>query len=146
MRALSLQQPWATLVAIGAKGYETRSWRSGYRGELAIHASKAYPYWCRELELLEYFAEALVREPRPLPTGAIVALAELADCRKIVRDPDSFLDDPAEAAFGDHTPGRFAWRLINVRKLRTPIPIKGSLSLWTVPPATADRVRLQAGL
>lgn len=43
MKALSLTQPWATLVAIGAKKIETRSWSTSYRGPVAIHASKGYP-------------------------------------------------------------------------------------------------------
>ena len=38
MRVLTLHQPWASLVAVGAKCFETRSWRTHYRGELAIHA------------------------------------------------------------------------------------------------------------
>jgi hypothetical protein len=43
MKALTLTQPWATLVAIGAKTIETRSWPTSYRGPLAIHAAKGYP-------------------------------------------------------------------------------------------------------
>ena len=39
MKAISLLQPWATLVSIGAKRVETRSWRTDYRGPIAIHAS-----------------------------------------------------------------------------------------------------------
>lgn len=40
MKAITLTQPWATLVAIGAKRIETRSWATRYRGPLAIHAAK----------------------------------------------------------------------------------------------------------
>ncbi len=40
MKALTLYQPWATLVAIGAKRVETRNWTTSYRGQLAIHVSK----------------------------------------------------------------------------------------------------------
>ena len=40
MKVLTLTQPWATLVAIGAKHIETRSWATSYRGPLAIHAGK----------------------------------------------------------------------------------------------------------
>jgi hypothetical protein len=40
MKALTLYQPWATLVAIGKKRIETRSWPTNYRGPLAIHVSK----------------------------------------------------------------------------------------------------------
>jgi hypothetical protein len=43
MKAITLYQPWATLVAIGAKRIETRSWSTQYRGPLAIHVSKRVP-------------------------------------------------------------------------------------------------------
>jgi hypothetical protein len=49
MKALSLWQPWATLVSIGAKRIETRSWPTKYRGPLAIHAGLTRR---RELDLL----------------------------------------------------------------------------------------------
>jgi activating signal cointegrator 1 len=49
MKALTLTQPWATLVAIGAKKIETRSWRTDYRGPLAIHAAKGFPAKFRNL-------------------------------------------------------------------------------------------------
>src|SRR5580765_8422282 len=42
MKILSLHQPWASLVAIGAKRYETRSWKTDYRGPIAIHAAKKW--------------------------------------------------------------------------------------------------------
>lgn len=45
MKALTLHQPWASLVAIGAKTIETRSWRTSYRGPLAMHAAKRSPTW-----------------------------------------------------------------------------------------------------
>ncbi len=40
MKAISILQPWASLVALGHKKIETRSWNTKYRGELLIHASK----------------------------------------------------------------------------------------------------------
>ena len=43
MKALTLTQPWASLVACGAKTIETRSWRTPYRGPVAIHAAKGFP-------------------------------------------------------------------------------------------------------
>ena len=43
MKALSLTQSWATLVTIGAKKLETRSWPTYYRGPLLIHAAKGFP-------------------------------------------------------------------------------------------------------
>src|SRR4051812_42520238 len=47
VKVLSLTQPWASLVAIGAKQIETRSWRTHYRGPLLIHASAGFPGECR---------------------------------------------------------------------------------------------------
>lgn len=41
-KVLTLTQPWATLVAIGAKHIETRSWPTSYRGPLLIHAAKGF--------------------------------------------------------------------------------------------------------
>ncbi len=43
MKAITLHQPWATLVAVGAKRIETRSWATSYRGPLAIHAARTTP-------------------------------------------------------------------------------------------------------
>lgn len=101
MRALTLTQPWATLVAIGAKKIETRSWSTSYRGPLAIHAAKGLGSvgGRRGLEEqceLEPFESVLKewwwkrylaggrKDPRPivrvLPFGAIVAVCRLYGC------------------------------------------------------------------
>jgi hypothetical protein len=37
---------------------------------------------------------------------------------------------PSEKAFGDYTPGRYAWLLADVRRLPEPIPARGALGLW----------------
>ena len=61
MKALTVQQPWATLIAVGAKQIETRSWKTDYRGPLAIHASKNMPVKNRSLcgWMTEPFASSL---------------------------------------------------------------------------------------
>lgn len=43
VKAISLWQPWASLIALGPKTIETRSWATDYRGPLAIHAAKRQP-------------------------------------------------------------------------------------------------------
>ena len=48
MKALTLTQPWASLMELGQKEVETRSWYTGYRGELVIHAAKGFPKWAKE--------------------------------------------------------------------------------------------------
>lgn len=47
--ALSLTQPWASLVVLGEKQWETRSWPTKYRGELYIHAAKWFPTWAKDM-------------------------------------------------------------------------------------------------
>lgn len=39
MKALTIWQPWASLLVSGQKKYETRSWATAYRGPIAIHAA-----------------------------------------------------------------------------------------------------------
>ena len=39
MKAITIWQPWATLLPLGVKLYETRSWATSYRGPIAIHAA-----------------------------------------------------------------------------------------------------------
>jgi activating signal cointegrator 1 len=98
MKALTLTQPWATLVAIGAKHIETRSWETLYRGPLAIHAAKGLgslggKRGLRALVGSQPFFSALADIPihtaqvslvdgivNSLPLGAIVATCELVDC------------------------------------------------------------------
>lgn len=121
-------QPWASLVAMGAKKLETRSWSTHYRGPLAIHASRGLRPEAREWCRTEPFRSALVGlDPDTLPRGAIVAVCELVDCIRIT--PGNVPEDP-ERAFGDYAPGRWAWQLEEIRRLPEPIPAKGALGLW----------------
>jgi activating signal cointegrator 1 len=76
MKALSFTQPWATLVAIGAKKIETRSWDTRYRGPLAIHSS---PRWQSGLDIWSEhpFHTVLLRnvfEKWNLPLGTVLVI------------------------------------------------------------------------
>jgi len=130
MRFLSLTQPWATLMAIGAKRIETRSWRTHYTGPIGIHAAKGFPGWAQSTCWESPFAQALVRggenHPDTLPRGAVVAVATLVDCILIQGPP---IGD--EAQFGDYTPGRWAWRVGGVSRLLVPMLATGHLGLWS---------------
>jgi ASCH domain len=39
MKALSIKQPWASLIANGIKNIENRTWKTNFRGRIYIHAS-----------------------------------------------------------------------------------------------------------
>ena len=130
MKTISLTQPWATLVAVGAKKIETRSWQTSYRGPILIHASKGFPAWAIRLCLDEPFLTVLVwagyRTPVDLLRGFIIASAELV---RIERITSANVPAEPERSFGDYTPGRFAWYLENVKPV-SPIAAKGALGLW----------------
>jgi hypothetical protein len=99
MKALSLWQPWASAIAVGAKRVETRSWATAYRGPLAIHAAKRLVKddllhyhcswsWTGALWPLGFgMIPGLPKEQRDappeskLPFGAVVAVCDLLDCR-----------------------------------------------------------------
>jgi len=143
MKCLSLTQPWATLVAIGVKRYETRTWWTKYRGPLAIHAAKSFPaYTARNLCEREPFRSALeavdVTNSRQLPLGAIIAVGKLINIQRIWMQRDgTLLGRPVplsaqEEAFGDYTQGRYAWILSDVRAIK-PVPFPGRLGLFEVP-------------
>ncbi len=148
MRALSLTQPWASLLANGAKRIETRSWGTPYRGWVAIHAAKGFPRDCKELCLQNPFLEALGNAGfgriSQLPLGAVIGFAHLHRVGRIGRRADGLrvegpviihgnelpITDETELAFGDYTPGRWAWCFSNFAPLQEPIPAKGMLGLW----------------
>lgn len=131
MKALTLLQPWATLIAVGAKRTETRSWSTSYRGPLAIHAAKRWTHDLVRLAMREpcrsTLADAGFRLCSSLPRGAIVATCVLYD---VVPTEEFQGEDFLDGAFGDFRVGRYAWRLRDVVALAEPAPAKGALGLW----------------
>lgn len=148
MKALTLTQPWATLVAIGAKRIETRSWKTSFRGQIAIHAAKGFPGSAKDLCMSRVFCSALGwpecptiltqewlddngRRIKALPLGCVLATATIVNCietEMIRRYVQPFSE--IEEAFGNYAPGRFGFLLEDVIQFATPVPAKGALSLW----------------
>lgn len=135
MKALTLYEPWASLVALGAKKIETRSWPTNYRGPLAIHAGKTIRAEFMNLAWKEPFCSAL----KPLHgnagggrsiqyhLGCVIAIAQLVDCQEIRvgNVPFGF-----ERYFGDYRKGRYMWILQDVQRFEAPIPARGHQRLW----------------
>ena len=86
MKAITVWQPWATLLATGQKHNETRSWKTSYRGEILIHAAKTDHSGILlhiPMEELKHFQKAgVVNE---LPTGVIVGKANLVTVSKSMK-------------------------------------------------------------
>ncbi|WP_379142413.1 ASCH domain-containing protein [Paenibacillus sp. sgz500992] len=134
MRCLTIRQPWATLVALGEKSFETRSWRTAYRGEIAIHAGLKID---KAVCLREPFRSVLARHGLTadnLPAGAIVATGSLINCYEVTAGmAEEGWPYGSEYIFGDYREGRFAWELTGVTPLEDNIPAKGRLGFWEHP-------------
>ena len=130
MKALTLTQPWATLMALRAKTIETRSWWTSYRGELVIHAAKGFPKWAREICDEPEFAEALSGwDAGSLPLSMGLCIVRLVEC---VPTQD-VKPSTKELCFGDYTFGHYAWLTEYVMPLPPGEPVRGALGLWEYP-------------
>ncbi len=104
MKALSLKQPWANLIAAGEKTIETRTWVTSYRGPLLIVSSK---------------------RPRIEPAGFALAVATLTGCRPMIREDE-------KAACCRLYPRAHVWVFTDIKRIE-PIPVKGSLGIFDCP-------------
>lgn len=121
MKVLTLKQPWATLVAEGIKQYEFRSWKTNYRGKVLIHAGAGVDK--KEMERfkslnLEY------------PSKRIIAEVEIADCLELDEKLNEKIINENNIAYGSKYRTGYAWKLRNVRKIKSDETINGKLGLW----------------
>lgn len=138
IRGLTVTQPWASLLAIGAKRIETRGWSRPYRGLVAIHSSKKFPKAERALCRREPFRQALIDggldgHDESLPLGMVIAVARLTSVwstNRLLAEQNPTLLTPREHAFGDYSPDRYGFVLSDLVALKEPVPAKGALGLW----------------
>jgi hypothetical protein len=140
MKAFTIQQPHVGAILAGLKPWETRSWRTKYRGALILHASGAFDRdWLnnpnRDIRRFAIHASYL-------RLGAILGIADLTDCRRVEDVPEG-----PERTWGNFSAGRFAWRLENVRAFPRAIECRGALSFWDPakvlePPALASLLEM----
>lgn len=126
MPALTVSQPFASLIADGAKWVENRRWATNYRGALAIHAGRGTQYLS---------ATALTL----YPTGAVIAVCDLVGCvpfdrERLLTSGSKVLDSlgitVADFLRHVHTEGPYCWILRDVRKLAAPCDCVGKQGLW----------------
>lgn len=130
MKALTISQPYASLIASGEKRFENRVWDCRYRGPLAIHAGKGTQYLDRD-ELKNY------------PVSQIVAVCRVVDCLHVPsirtsvhlkRNESRYSLAEMQAMVADkHFEGPYAIVLANVVKLDEPVLIGGKQRMWNVP-------------
>lgn len=124
MKVLSVKEPFATLIKDGVKIYETRSWRTNYRGEIYIHASLSLS----KSERVESANKYLKSEIKP---GFILCKCELVDCIPMTDEFIKYINkETSEYDYGLYSEGRYAWKLKVLEVLDEPIPAKGKLGIW----------------
>jgi hypothetical protein len=111
MKALSIKQPWANMIASGEKTIETRTWATDYRGDLLIVSS---------------------RKPPIEPAGYALAVGRVVDCRKMTKVDEAAARCPVY-------PGAYAWILAGIRRIR-PFPVRGQLGIFEVSVPAANLV------
>ena len=147
MNAISLWEPWASLMMLGAKTIETRSWATKYRGPLLICAAQRG--LSREKLWRQSYTRGVFRAAlTPITNnnriflgkfnfyfGYALCAVDLVDClptesAEIRRIIDAYEN---EYQFGNYEPGRFAWITRDARPLRTPVRVTGRQRLFSVP-------------
>lgn len=159
MKAISLHQPWATLIALGEKRIETRGKRINHRGLIAIHAAQKWTRDQADLLNQEPFKSRLAWHgitagnavQSNMPRGAIVAVADLIDdqpadallCGGPVNGRTLVLTE-TERAFGNYAPGRRGYLLTNVRPLMRSVLCRGMQAVpFDVPPDVERLVQME---
>jgi len=119
MKALTVCQPYAELIARGDKPIENRTWSTPYRGRLMIHAGKSRD-WLGD-------SAGYRLDPSTFAMGAVVATAEVVACLNI-RAPWPMAY--ADLQIHEHANGPWCWILEDVQRLRRPVFCQGAQGLW----------------
>lgn len=120
MKALTVCQPWASLIARGEKTIELRSRPTSHRGDLVICAGAKKPTHTP--------LRARVATDRGLlgaPRGVTLCLVEIVGCRLAIAE------DEAAACAPPAVGADYAWTMRVIRQLE-PAPVSGYLSFWTI--------------
>lgn len=151
MKALTLCQPYATLIALGEKTFETRGYDTRYRGPLAIHAGRTLSYiggkrglrsTCAREPFRRVLTEAGLADPADLLLGVVIAVVDLVETFRSEGEPPPGAPE-TEVAFGDFSEGRYMWEMHNVRRLPEPLPACGHQRLWNPPASVSLSARRQ---
>jgi len=120
MKALTIRQPWASLIVNNYKEYEFRTWKTKYRGKILIHAGLGV-----DKKYLEKYSDYNI----DYISGAIIGEAEIVDCILVDEKFNNELLKTNNKVYQGNV-GDYAWKLNNIKKYDEPIYCKGKLSLW----------------
>lgn len=126
MKAITVKQPWASLIVHCIKDIENRTWLTHFRGRVPIHAAGSHGRKF-SVDLTDAQMEAafgtIAKEAMlgNLPFGSIIGSVEIVDC--VVNHP---------SIWAEHNV--YNWVLANPIIFENPIEnVKGKLSFWDYP-------------
>lgn len=130
MKALSIRQPFASLIIAGVKQFETRDWPTKYRGKLAIHAAKGWDVTDRTVaaELAARWPEVKTVIGNGVPLGLVLGIVEVEAVYRSHEIAPQLSE--LERAVGNYQPGRAAWKLKVIDVFQRPVQARGALGLW----------------
>jgi hypothetical protein len=125
IKALTIKDPWASFIVLGKKKIETRTWRTKYRGPLAIHVSKTVDKYA-----LEHFGFPDI----PMHKGCIIAKSKLIGIKYYYTQDEFMCDEKYHLVPMEYTctPVNFGWILEDIEPLKKPIPCRGMPGLFEV--------------
>lgn len=130
MKVITIMQPYAHLIATGAKRVENRTWPTSYRGPLLIHAGKSRQ-WLDDRNGIDDRYGIPISD---MEFGAVVAVADLVQCASYGRiEMKDFDREYPWLREHEHTEGPWCWVLANVKRLANPIPARGAQGLFDFP-------------
>lgn len=140
MFALTIRQPYASLIIKGVKKLETRSWKPDFYGPIIIHAANAIP----EQHLEDVLAEHNMRPSLELPRGRILGLAKINQvfkCKDFEEDGDlARMVTPTERRMGNFAPNNYAWWILKTKEFHQLLKCPGQPGLWIPGPTLANRI------
>lgn len=138
MKALSIKQPWASLIAHGIKDIENRTWKTHFRGRIYIHASaKGTDVDFTTEQTASLFSNEIWNpetgfKSELFPVSAIIGEVDIVDC--VINHPSIWAE---KTDFSQEDPQSiWNWVLANPVLYDKPIlNVKGKLSFWDFEPA-----------
>ncbi|WP_211293112.1 ASCH domain-containing protein [Brunnivagina elsteri] len=130
-KAISLWQPWASLIPLGLKKFETRSWKTSYRGKLLICSTANNPKHYQEYLKIKDKLQLPAWDEVNFPHGRAIALCDLVDCTEMTPE---FIEQQSQTEInsGDWQVGRYAWKLENIQPITEQFAVKGKQGLFTL--------------
>lgn len=136
VKALTLIEPYASLVDLEAKLCETRGRALYYKGPLVIHAAKAIPdEYAAMLDDPDVVKALGQRKPADFNLGCALCLTNMLGCVRTtelhkLKLIEGFHMRPQEFKFGNYAPNRWVYALQYLGRFPRPIPMRGYQGLW----------------